>query len=91
MLWQDLNPWCNFTAAYQQVLYTTVMINHVFNLSLRFNYIICHLFTSIIGHFLFWHLATKSKDEHADVRPLFAVCDAARSEVFKFASLELYQ
>ena len=68
------------------------MINHAFNLSLQFNYIICHTFTSsIIGHFLFWHLAAKSKDEHADVRPLFAVCDAARLEVNKFACLELYQ
>ena len=91
MLWQDLYPWCHFTAAYQQVLYVTVMINHVFNLSLQFNYIICHTFTSIIGLFLFWHLAAKSKDERADVRPLFAVCDAARSEVNKFAWLELYQ
>lgn len=39
---------------------------------------------------LFKYSAAKSKDEHADVRPLFAVCDAARSEVEEFSCFELY-
>ena len=54
-------------------------------LSLQFSYMMFHTFTSIIGLFLLLYLAAKSKDEHADTRPLFAVCDAARSEVYKFA------